>query len=48
MTVKAVDSIGGGVRVSTMDRSRVYDNTYGGRLGRLAEDFRREVAGCDK
>ena len=33
--------IGGGVRVSTMDRSRVYDNTYGGRLGRLAEDFRR-------
>lgn len=48
VTVKAVDSIGGGVRVSTMDRSRVYDNTYGGRLGRLAEDFRREVAGCDK
>ena len=42
--VRADESMRGGIRVATPDGARAYDNTYGGRLDRLKEQFRREVA----
>ena len=45
--VVADKAVLGGIRIATADGLRVYDNTYTGRLARLQEEFRREVAGCD-
>ena len=46
-TVTADKAILGGIRIATPDGLRVYDNTYAGRMARLQENFRRELAGCD-
>ncbi len=48
VSVKADEAIGGGVRLCADDGSRLYDNTYAARLGRLQEEFRQELSGCDK
>lgn len=48
VSVKADATIGGGVRLCADDGSRLYDNTYAARLGRLQEEFRQELCGCDK
>ncbi|MBO4618978.1 MAG: V-type ATP synthase subunit E [Victivallales bacterium] len=47
-TVKADSSIGGGLRVASADGRLDYDNTFAGRLTRLAEEFRRTLADCDR
>ena len=46
-TVQADSSIGGGLRVASADGRFDYDNTFAGRLARLAEEFRRTLADCD-
>ncbi len=48
LQVEADPAVAGGIRLVALDGSRTYDNTYGARLGRLQEEFRREVAACDK
>ncbi len=46
--VEASPAIQGGICLVALDGTRTYDNTYGARLDRLQEEFRREVAACDK
>ncbi len=47
-TVEIDKAIRGGIRIATTDGTRVYDNSYAGRLRRLDQEFRKELASCDK
>lgn len=47
-TIVVDETIKGGLRVESSDGRLSYDNTYAGRLLRLKESFRRELASCDK
>lgn len=43
-TVREDAKMKGGIRLESADGSRSYDNSYAGRLSRLKEGFRRELA----
>ncbi len=44
ISVQCDKAIRGGVKISSADGRRNFDNTYGGRLHRLHESFREEIA----
>lgn len=47
-TVQADTTIRGGLKIISSDGRLSYDNTYAGRLSRLAEEFRQTLADCEK
>lgn len=47
-TIEVDKAIRGGIRIATLDGTRVYDNSYAGRLRRLDQEFRQELSSCDK
>ncbi|MCQ2396729.1 MAG: V-type ATP synthase subunit E [Lentisphaeria bacterium] len=47
-TIVPDESVKGGLFIESADGRLSYDNTYAGRLLRLKETFRRELASCDK